>query len=52
MDKNSIECLPNYIKSARELALLGGYTKSLETYKKIFQIIEKEWMKYLMTIIY
>ena len=41
MDKNSIEYLPNYIKSARELALLGGYTKSLETYKKIFQIIEK-----------
>ena len=41
MDKISIECLPSYIKSARELALLGGYTKSLETYKKIFQIIEK-----------
>ncbi len=40
MDKNSIENLPKYIKAARELSLLGGYQKSLETYKKIFQIIE------------
>ena len=41
MDNNSIENLPKYIKSARDLSLLGGYQKSLETYKKIFQIIEK-----------
>ena len=40
MDNNSIENLPKYIKSARDLSLLGGYQKSLETYKKIFQIIE------------
>ena len=36
----SIENLPKYIKAARELSLLGGYQKSLETYKKILQIIE------------
>ena len=41
MDKNSIENLPKYIRAARDLALLGGYPKSLETYKIIFQIIEK-----------
>ena len=41
MDKNSIENLPKYIRAARDLSLLGGYQKSLETYKKIFQIIEK-----------
>ena len=41
MDKKSIENLPKYIKAARDLALLGGYPKSLETYKIIFQIIEK-----------
>ena len=41
MEINSIECLPKYIKAARDLSLLGGYQKSLETYKKIFQIIEK-----------
>ena len=40
MDKNSIENLPKYIRAARDLSLLGGYQKSLETYKKIFQIIE------------
>ena len=40
MDKNSIEYLPKYIKAARDLSLLGGYQKSLETYKKIFQIID------------
>ena len=40
MDKNSIENLPKYIKAARDLSLLGGYQKSLETYKKIFKIIE------------
>ena len=40
MDKNSIDNLPQYIKAARDLSLLGGYQKSLETYKKIFQIIE------------
>ena len=40
MDKNSIENLPKYIKAARDLSLLGGYQKSSETYKKIFQIIE------------
>ena len=34
------ENLPKYIKAARDLSLLGGYQKSLETYKKIFQIIE------------
>jgi katanin p60 ATPase-containing subunit A1 len=41
MEINSIELLPKYIKAARDLSLLGGYQKSLETYKKIFQIIEK-----------
>ena len=40
MDSNSIDNLPKYIKAARDLSLLGGYPKSLETYKKIFQIIE------------
>ena len=40
MDKNSISNLPNYIKAARELSILGAYQKSLMTYKKIFQIIE------------
>ena len=40
MEINSIECLPKYIKAARDLSLLGGYQKSLETYKKIFQIID------------
>ena len=40
MDNKSIDNLPKYIKAARELSLLGGYQKSLETYKKIFQIIE------------
>ena len=41
MEINTIESLPKYIKAARDLSLLGGYQKSLETYKKIFQIIEK-----------
>ena len=41
MDKSSLELLPKYIKEARELSVLGGYHKSLETYKKIFQIIEE-----------
>ena len=40
MSINSFEDLPKYIKGARDLALLGGYQKSLETYKKIFQILE------------
>ena len=40
MSNKSIIDLPNYIKAARELSLLGGYRKSLETYKKIFHIIE------------
>ena len=40
MDCKSIIDLPNYIKAARELSLLGGYKKSLETYKKIFRIID------------
>ena len=40
MNNKSIIDLPNYIKAARELSLLGGYRKSLETYKKIFHIIE------------
>ena len=40
MNENSVELLPKYIKDARELSVLGGYHKSLETYKKIFQIIE------------
>ena len=39
MDKSIID-LPNYIKAARELSILGGYKKSLETYKKIFRIID------------
>ena len=41
MKENSVELLPKYIKDARELSVLGGYLKSLETYKKIFQIIEE-----------
>ena len=41
MNNNSIEDLPKYLKAARDLSLLGGYQKSLETYKKIFQIIEE-----------
>ena len=41
MKENSVELLPKYIKEARELSVLGGYHKSLETYKKIFQIIEE-----------
>ena len=40
MKENSVESLPKLIKDARELSVLGGYHKSLETYKKIFQIIE------------
>ena len=40
MEINSIDNLPKYIKAARDLSLLGGYQKSLETYKKIFQIID------------
>ena len=40
MNNNSIENLPKYMKAARDLSLLGGYQKSLETYKKIFQIID------------
>ena len=40
MNENSVELLPKLIKDARELSVLGGYHKSLETYKKIFQIIE------------
>ena len=41
MDNNkSILDLPNYIKAAREVSLLGGYQKSLEIYKKIFRIID------------
>ena len=41
MDNNkSILDLPNYIKAAREVSLLGGYKKSLEIYKKIFRIID------------
>ena len=39
MKENSVESLPKLIKDARELSVLGGYHKSLETYKKIFQII-------------
>ena len=41
MSINLIQDLPKYIKAARDFALLGGYQKSLETYKKIFQILEK-----------
>ena len=41
MKENSVESLPKLIKNARELSVLGGYHKSLETYKKIFQIIEE-----------
>ena len=41
MKENSVESLPKLIKDARELSVLGGYHKSLETYKKIFQIIEE-----------
>ena len=38
--KADISNLPKYIKEARELAILGGYKKSLTIYKKIFQIME------------
>ena len=41
MQENSVELLPKYIKDARELSVLGGYHKSLEIYKRIFQILEK-----------
>ena len=40
MDSKSIIDLPNYMKAAREVAMLGGYKKSLEIYKKIFRIID------------
>ena len=40
MNNKSILDLPNYIKAARELALKGGYKKSLEIYKRIFRIID------------
>ena len=40
MSNKSIIDLPNYIKAARELSILGGYRKSLEAYKKIFRIID------------
>ena len=40
MNNKSILDLPNYMKAARELALKGGYAKSLEIYKKIFRIID------------
>ena len=40
MDENSVELLPKYIKEARELSVLGGYHKSLDTFKKIFNIID------------
>ncbi len=38
---HSIANLPNYIKAARELSILGGYQKSLGIYKKIFHIIDE-----------
>ena len=41
MDSKSIMDLPNYIKAAREVSLLGGYKKSLEIYKKIFRVIDQ-----------
>ena len=40
MNSKSILDLPNYIKAARELSLMGGYHKSLEIYKKIFRLID------------
>ena len=40
MNNKSILDLPNYMKAAREIALRGGYPKSLEIYKKIFRIID------------
>ena len=40
MSNKSIIDLPNYIKAARELSILGGYRKSLDIYKKIFHIID------------
>ena len=40
MENKSILDLPKYIKAARELALLGGYEKSLEVYKKILRIMD------------
>ena len=39
-NENSVELLPNYIKNARNLSIIGGYQKSLEIFKKIFQIID------------
>ena len=38
--ESNISNLPKLIKEARELAILGGYKKSLTIYKKIFQIME------------
>ena len=40
MERKSILDLNKYIKAARELALFGGYKKSIEVYKKIFRIID------------
>ena len=34
MEINSIECLPKYIKAARDLSLLGGYQKNGKKQKK------------------
>ena len=39
-NENSVELLPNYIKNARNLSIIGGYQNSLEIFKKIFQIID------------
>ena len=40
MNNKSIIDLPKYIKAAREISILGGYKKALDTYKKIFHIID------------
>ena len=40
MNENSVELLPKYINNARNLSIIGGYQKSLEIFKKIFQIID------------
>ena len=40
MEYKTILELPKYLKAARELAMLGGYRKSIELYKKIIRIVD------------
>ena len=41
MESNGIKDLKILVKNAREYALLGAYHRSLETFKKIFPLIDK-----------